>query len=179
MLYLSLGRGRVDQELRPKHTEELSWQKAPFSLSDDDCLSSEKCFDHSLQKGSAMPFHAINGLEFLNLKVTSLRYRGHFSPAFHQEGTRNLFISMEAFIFAISRLPLVVFGPILQSERRGRLDFGGEDLPEPPLQLLHVGRFGSGQVEASSSFLPVPSSQHPDHLQHRGHGDLRKWFVRP
>lgn len=61
----------------------------------------------------------------------------------------------------------VVFGPILQSERRGRLDFGGEDLPEPPLQLLHVGRFGSGQVETSSSFLPVPSSQRPNHLEHR------------
>lgn len=58
-----------------------------------------------------------------------------------------------------------VFGPVLPSDGCGRLDFGGKDLPEPPLQLLHVGRFGSSQVEASSSFLPVTPSQRSDHLK--------------
>lgn len=64
-----------------------------------------------------------------------------------------------------SYLLLHFSGPVLPSERRGRLDFGGEDLPEPPLQLLHVGRFGPGQVEAASPLLPVPSTERPDHLE--------------
>lgn len=56
---------------------------------------------------------------------------------------------------------------VLHSEGRGRLDFGGQDLPESPLQLLHGGRFGSCQVEAASSFLTVYSSQCSEHLKHR------------
>jgi len=58
--------------------------------------------------------------------------------------------------------------PHLWSDSCGWLDFGGEDLPEPPLQLLHVRGFGSGQVEASSPFLPVSSTQCSDHLVERG-----------
>lgn len=59
---------------------------------------------------------------------------------------------------------LSVRRPLLLSEGGGRLDFGGQDLPEPPLQLLHVGRFGSGQVEAAASLLAVDSSQRSEHL---------------
>lgn len=73
---------------------------------------------------------------------------------------------MEALVFATRRSPrVVVVDALLRSERRGGLDFGGQDLPEPPLQLLHVGRLGPGQVEASSSLLPVASAQRPDHLE--------------
>lgn len=71
-------------------------------------------------------------------------------------------------LFLMADLPLSPVWPsFLHSEGRGRLDFGGQDLPEPPLQLLHVGRFGSCQVEAASSFLTVYSSQCSEHLKHR------------
>lgn len=63
--------------------------------------------------------------------------------------------------------PVTVRCSVLHSEGGGGLDFGGQDLPEPPLQLLHVGRFGPGQVEAASSFLTVHSSQRSEHLKHR------------
>lgn len=63
---------------------------------------------------------------------------------------------------------------VLHSEGGGRLDFGGQDLPEPPLQLLHVGRFGSCQVEAASSFLSVYSPQSSEHLKHTQRCDVMK-----
>lgn len=85
-------------------------------------------------------------------------YRISDSSAFHQRRAPAFYPHGSAYLCH------VVFGPILPSESCGWLDFGGEDLPEPPLQLLHVRRLGSGQVEASSSLLAVPSSQRPDHL---------------
>lgn len=64
----------------------------------------------------------------------------------------------------------------LRSEGGGRLDFGGQDLPEPPLQLLHVGRLGSRQVEAAPSFLSVHTSQRSEHLKHRCAEVNPGWF---
>lgn len=72
---------------------------------------------------------------------------------------------------------LTVRRSFLHSEGCGRFDFGGQDLPEPPLQLLHVGRFGSCQVEAASSFLTVYSSQCSEHLKHTHDRTRdRKWL---
>lgn len=67
--------------------------------------------------------------------------------------------------FFISSVWLQVIVHILRSDCGGWLDFRGEDLPEPPLQLLHVGRFGSSQMEAASPLLSVPSSKRSAHLQ--------------
>lgn len=63
---------------------------------------------------------------------------------------------------------------LLWSECGGWLDLGGQDLPEPPLQLLHVGGFRSGQVEASPPLLSIPSSQRPDDLADK---EIRTWWL--
>lgn len=73
--------------------------------------------------------------------------------------------------FSLCHSPAPCFCSILTSDSGGWLDFGGEDLPEPSLQLLHVWRFGSGQVKASSPLLSVPSSQRSTHLEDREHSD--------
>lgn len=72
--------------------------------------------------------------------------------------------------------PTFLPSSVLRSEGGGRLDFGGQDLPEPPLQLLHVGRLGSGQVEAAPSFLSVHASQRSEHLKHRRAEVNPGWF---
>ena len=59
------------------------------------------------------------------------------------------------------------------SGTRGRLDLGGEDLAEPPLELLHVGGLGPGQVEPDPPLLPVPPAQRPAHLEGEGRNVAR------
>lgn len=134
-------------------------------------LPERLCFIHLIRTPRAlrealitthtMSFHASNGSISPNIKLflwfffPLWRFSSYFR---HVPGCRLSFLSL----------------PVLHSDGRGWLDFGGEDLPEPPLQLLHVGRFGSGQVESSSSLLPIPSSQCPDHLQDRRQRDLPK-----